>query len=421
LRHLFDQYSQPENRLTHALVMGLSHDEKLLRKFIQQFIQHRIPGKTKIYVVEQSVPGTLESTEEEAEKRGLPDAWIYTDEGWSLLIESKVQAALNTNQLKRHLSTARRKGFKDVTLMVLATEDNLKKLPRDIIGIPWTKVYEWLVGRVHQSKWAKEITSYMEIAEAKMAGKEYLKEGTLTKFSGVYFSQQNPFTYLESKRILGLIMDELRRRKKLWKLGVDPSLPGRSAIKAYKSWAVWDFMRLKGASKDENFTKYPHLTVSVHSDHARGSVTFPNAVEKNIHKNIFGRGIESFQELVTEAAYGMRKVTQLDPAAQPYIQVIQRHYLSQSSPPVEDAVLKYDFRTTINTRKSKVQKFQPQWLQATYDVMTARRSNIQFELGVIFPYRESKIIKSSKAIDALEASFVAMSPFLKTAIGRGNS
>lgn len=28
MRHLFDQYSQPENRLTHALVSGLAKDQR---------------------------------------------------------------------------------------------------------------------------------------------------------------------------------------------------------------------------------------------------------------------------------------------------------------------------------------------------------------------------------------------------------
>jgi len=36
LRNLFDQYSQPENRFTHALLTALNEDRKLLNAFLRE-------------------------------------------------------------------------------------------------------------------------------------------------------------------------------------------------------------------------------------------------------------------------------------------------------------------------------------------------------------------------------------------------
>jgi hypothetical protein len=42
---------------------------------------------SKLGVVEQTLPGEEEPTdEEESERGGLPDGWIYDDNGWRLII-----------------------------------------------------------------------------------------------------------------------------------------------------------------------------------------------------------------------------------------------------------------------------------------------------------------------------------------------
>ena len=245
----------------------------------------------------------------------------------------------------------------------------------------------------------------------------YLKEGTITKFSGIPFTRDYPFTYLEAKRLLGLIMAELKTKKSLQKLGVDPKLPGRGAIKAHKGWNVWDFMRLKASAEDKDFTKYPHLTVGIHADKAVALITLPHKVKRAIRNKIFGPGQEAFNELVFAIAKNIKNILSLDSSVQPYIKVLQRHYpKGQSGPGVNDAELKYDLRTVLQNSRSKFPKYQPQWLETTYEVMTNRKSNIQFEVGIEIPYRESKTIHTAKAIAVLEQGFLAMKPFLKQAL-----
>lgn len=94
--NVFDQYTQPENRLTHALVCSLAEDPTLLRRFIRWSTGRSAP-KGRLQVVEQQRPG--EAAGDEKEAAGLLDAWIYNDDGWALLVESKIpDAAFQCNR-----------------------------------------------------------------------------------------------------------------------------------------------------------------------------------------------------------------------------------------------------------------------------------------------------------------------------------
>jgi hypothetical protein len=57
------------------------------------------------------LPDQLEESEDEASRKGLPDACIYADNGWILIIESKVAARVSVNQLNRHINTLENRGI----------------------------------------------------------------------------------------------------------------------------------------------------------------------------------------------------------------------------------------------------------------------------------------------------------------------
>lgn len=92
MHNIFDQYSQPENRLTHALASVLYQDERLLKSFLATFEPSRRPSTKRLRVIEQSLPGQPEGSEGERESQGLPDALIYDDEGWALIIETWIRS-----------------------------------------------------------------------------------------------------------------------------------------------------------------------------------------------------------------------------------------------------------------------------------------------------------------------------------------
>ena len=61
--------------------------------------------------------------------------------------------------------------------------------------------------------------------------------------------------------------------------------------------------------------------------------------------------------------------------AMPFIEIIQRHYPSQSAKAIVDAKLVFDIRVVKRMTKSRV-KYQPEWLNAAYNVLQHKHSNI---------------------------------------------
>ena len=144
MRNIFDQYGQPENRLTHALLTSLAEDPGLLRRFMRNFLQDReVASPFEIY--EQSLPGErLTLSEDEAEKRGLPDGCIVDGSGRTWLIESKIAAHPTADQLQRHRRTAVRRQLRQVELLVLTTGRRTREPVAGTLHRTWSEVYRWL-------------------------------------------------------------------------------------------------------------------------------------------------------------------------------------------------------------------------------------------------------------------------------------
>ena len=221
MRNLFDHYLQPENRLTHALVCTLDADRALLQPFLGWAGTIDIPPARQLRITEQQVPGDLVSGDEE-EGRGLPDACVFNDKGWALVVEAKVQAGISPDQLRRHIATAQRYGFEKPFVLLIAVDDPPSLMPDRALHRAWRDVYSWFRDRADTSVWARRFTTYMETFESRMIALNYSIRGTLTMFDGLRFDEDNPYTYREGKRLIRLLRDELQKRKDLHKIGVDP-------------------------------------------------------------------------------------------------------------------------------------------------------------------------------------------------------
>jgi hypothetical protein len=341
LRNLFDQYKHHENRLTHALASCLSEDPALLTSFIAWTTGQKISGRA-LSIVEQRLPGETELDEDEVERRGLPDAWIYSKDGWALLIESKVSSPIDKDQIARHLRTAEKRGFSNCSLIILSVETP-SKLPKKTKHVSWTELYKWLVSKRSSSVWAERLARYMEIAEGRMLLDGYLREGTLTAFSGIHFDDQNPYSYAEAKRLLKLLMEELKKSKALHThLKIQPNAPGRGAITGSRNDSVWDFICLAIAQGEDRFTKYPHLTLSIESDRAIVQISIPNGVDRQLRRNLIEPGYEAFRNIIGEFLKKIQPVLKADTGAYPFLMLLQRHYPSQRSAPIRDAILEFE-------------------------------------------------------------------------------
>lgn len=186
--------------------MALYEDRALLKNFLAAFGPKKMPPLTGLKIIEQALPGRMEEDENEPMRRGLPDALIFNEDGWAFIIESKISSALTKDQLQRHSKTVEKCGFDKLYGLTITTDMPGFSLP-GWKAVTWRDIYAWASQQKATSSWAHRMVEYFNVAESKMANREYLREGTITEFSGIYFDS---YSYLEGKRILRLLMKKIR-------------------------------------------------------------------------------------------------------------------------------------------------------------------------------------------------------------------
>lgn len=411
MRNIFDQYNQAENRLSHALAVCLYEDRPLLRGFLG-WVGVKAPARPrKLMIVEQSLPGDAPETEEQAERKGLPDIVIHDDAAWCLLIESKVQAALTDDQLARHERTLRRRGFEQVYRLVLTK--TTARAPQGTIALTWSGLYEWLGTTRGRSEWSERLRSYLRAAEVRLVQEQYLTEGTLTMFDGFPFSSDNPYTYGEAKRLLKLAMRELRKARSLSALGMDPTTPGRGAITGRAGSSVWDFLPLADRPKRGLFTSYPHLTLSVHADRLEVAITIPNGVMRAVRRRLVALGPEALTVLNAKILRRAKRVLSRGGWVEAYAE--QGHFLGQRSSRTRDARLQFKLETS-QPRGGRRVKHQPEWIAGFADLLCKKRSNIQFGYVVHLPWG-TKGIDTRESLRLIADSWIALKPLLDAVRG----
>ena len=410
MRAIFDQYVHHENRLTHALVASLAEDPALLRSFLR-WLDVAPPRGEALHLVEQRLPGETDDRPEtsESDARRLPDAWIYTASGWALLIESKIAAPIDTAQLRGHLAIAERRGFTDVRLLVLSPNPPARALPDGCQHRRWRDLYVWACAEAPRSVWATHLIRYMPVAEQRMVIDQYLQEGTLTTFTGIPFGAEVPYTYLEAKRLLRLLMADVRADASLAALGVDHVRGGRSSITGSAQTSVWDYLPFTFWNADEGFTRYPHVTLSIQRDRAIAHLTLPDKLEGLLRRRLLAGGYETFKAAIARYIERMHAVLNEDAGAVPFIEVRQRHYLTRQLSTL-DAYLEFDPRTGFAGHGSI--KRQEEWLRSAYEAFADKRSNLQIGIGAAFRYGTSTTVSAPDFARLIVATWRATAPIL---------
>jgi hypothetical protein len=406
VRNLFDQYSQQENRLTHALAVCLNENRDLLKAFLKLAdVDPPVPA-SKLHIVEQGVPGEPPQSEDEAERRGLPDIVIHDDDRWCLLIESKVQAGLTADQLHRHTRTMEKRGFAPVHVLALTKAG--VPIPAGALSITWCGLYEWLGKPANRGEWADRLRAYLRAAEVRLAREGYLTEGTLTQFDGFPFSPTEPYTYGEGKRLLNLALRELRKDKSLLKLGMDPEASGRPAITGRGAQAVWDFLQLADRPKGAMFTAYPHLTLGVHTDRLSVAITIPNGINRHVLARLASLDAAAMADMNTQILKNAAPLLKAKVTFE--ANAMQRHYPSQRAHPIDDAQMKFKLETSLPTRTGAVKR-QPEWAALLLQLLKDKRSNIQFQYVANMPWGTAGL-NSRGSLAMIAGAWTAMEPLL---------
>lgn len=413
MRNLFDQYVQPENRVTHALMTALHEDPALLRAFLQDVARVEPRSKVALQVHQQTYPGSLEGepAEGDPERKGIPDAWITCGDDWCLLIENKVLVRATKDQLARHLVTARRLGFTNIKAVVLTVGEPIGELPDGVQVVEWTTVYEWLLQNAKTHPWAKRVAEFLEVIEGKLAQQEQLMAGTLTTFTGVPFGDDAPFTYSEAKRVLGLMGGELRKRSDLrQELHIDPAAPGRPKITGEGGDVVWDFLALKSSAGDD-FNRFPHLTFALLRLSVEALLTVPDSVRPASRRRIVDLGRNGFADLIRDVLDRMRPALKKCEGLEPRIRIMQRHWITRSSAPVHDGYLIFDPRTAFEGFDRQV-KVQREWMDAAFGCLANKNSNLQLQVGAYFPYARCPVTRSREILDRVAEVWIACGPLI---------
>ncbi|WP_439611768.1 hypothetical protein [Reyranella sp.] len=415
MRNVFDQYSQPENRITHALMTALHEDRELLGSFLREIAIAKPPvATTHLAVLVQQLPETPSVSEEEAERRGIPDGWIYSvEQEWCLVIESKVLMRLDANQIDRHRRMAERLGFTCIFVLAITVEDAARQRVESgqrLRILEWSEVYVWLRSQ-SSSEWARRTAEYMEVVESRMIMDQQFVRGALTRFSGVSFSDEHPYTYLEAKRILRLLINELRGRRDLRDgLGVDPNAPGRGSITGSKGQIVWDFLSLRG-DLGKGVTTRPHLSLGIGAQRLGVMVTIPDKVEGRVRGALREIGEDAFAGLLRRVVKDLKPLMRSEPGAIPTLHAQQRRWRHRRAKTDMDAELRFDLRTIPGATGDP--KKQPLWLSAAYGAFVDKRgSNYEFQVGVEFDYARCSGLQKSSAVDLIARAWLGCKPFI---------
>jgi hypothetical protein len=227
-------------------------------------------------------------------------------------------------------------------------------------------------------------------------------------FDGFPFSDDNPYTYGEAKRLLNLALEELRKDPTLRALGMDPKAPGRTAITGRGGRAVWDFLPLKDRPKRGAFTGYPHLTLAVHADHLEAAITIPNGVIRPVRQRLIDLGSDRLTAINAKILRRARRLISRGAWVQAY--ALQRHYLGQRSPAITDAMLTFRLETSQPRNSGRVKR-QPEWVELFAALPGRKRSNIQFQYRVHLPWG-TKGIDTRDSLRLIVESWSAMKPLL---------
>ena len=413
MRNIFDQYNQPENKLTHSLATSLYEDKKLLDSFLKTFCKNFFKITSNLKIEQQTVPGQITREIDEKQKKGLPDAIIYNEEE-CLIIESKVSSTLTQDQLNRHEKTLKRRGFDKIKGIGIVVDllpnvklENWKQLT-------WNSVYSWAHKETKNSEWAKKLVDYFNVLENNMVEDEYLTEGSITEFTGIHFDDDNPYSYREGKRQLKLLVNKIRKNKILNdELNVDLKAKGRSGIK--KEGNLWDYLTFNTGIKQKSFTDEPHLTIGMSDKFIEADFTIPYRIKGKTKKNFYSLSWINFRNIVHEIALNYDKSFGISEGFQPHILLGQRRYPSQSSPAIHDARLEMDIRTAFKDISSKLkptQKQQEEWLKVVFEINNNKKSNLQFQVGGRFYFNKQSLVNDKNADQILVKSFLACKPLI---------
>ncbi len=403
LHPLYDQYSNQENRLTHALLHTIGSSEWLLSRFLKQIVGFELSLTGETYEISTQKKPLSQGGEDPKEIESIPDGWIVDGNSTlGIAIEVKDRKnCLNKKQLNSHAKRIKNcqhpyllvitpdlKKPKEITYFERKTEKNMT-----VVWRSWDKIYRWLT-ELPISTLAKRSKESFLVASMR----EYLeRRREVLGFQGIDF--RSGFNISEAKDILNAEMEELGETvRSIYKdLG-----KRRPAITTFSQESVWDCF-----GSEEGFTKNLHITVSINEKAHDISITVPNSAKQawSRLKNVFSD--EANQDQLFLILKGLRnEVPHL------FIEFNQRHFIAQKIG-IRDGYMEFDIDTLgspFRTKESKAKEF-PVWESAIRDAIVNKKNiNGQVMFKSRFLLTETKEIDKPQFIKTAKDTIKAFKP-----------
>ena len=402
LNPIYEQYSNEENRLTHAILHTIGSSNWIFTSFLNKVVGIKPFRKSGIFEIStQKVPlGHGDSDSDKVES--IPDAWII-NESPNLGIAIEVKDRKNNiriSQLKSH--TNRISGYDHAYLLVitpdLQTPDKIIRLQKknftnlQIKWKSWDEIYGWLKHLLNKpSKTSKDkflLTSMIEYLE---------RRREVLGFQGIKFSKG--FNVDEAKEILKSEMEELHPYVK----GIYKELVARrGGIPTTSVMGVWDSF-----GDAEGFTNDIHITIGINEDAHNILLVVPNSSKKswNRLKEIFSN--EKYRgELMSILARYRKNVPHL------YIEFVQRHFINRRIG-IHDGHLFFDLEVMGKPfmKKNSKTKQSSIWFQALYEAIINKRNlNGQVAFYTKFFLNETKGIDKPEFINTMKSTLKNLKP-----------
>ena len=335
LHPLYDQYSNQENRLTHALLHSIGSSEWLLCRFLKYIIGYEISLTGETYEISTQKTPFSYGDENQEDIESIPDAWIVDENSrLGIVIEVKDRKnSLSLSQLRSHANKV--KNYKYPYLLVITPDLKLPKKITDleqkenerlhIVWRSWDEIYRWLIN-LNIPKSSQRTKDQFLVTSMR----EYLeRRREVLGFQGIYFP--SGFNVLEAKAILNAEMEELKSNVTELYKNLDKRRP---AITTFSQESVWDCF-----GSEEGFTADLHLTLGMHEKSHHIALTVPNSAKKawSRLKKVFSD--EANQEQLFSILKSLRnEVPHL------FIEFNQRHFVARKFG-VSDGYMEFDIDT----------------------------------------------------------------------------
>ncbi len=411
LPNIFESYSQPENKLTLALLQTLDTDPALSRSFVRWAFPEINLRNERLAVSAQGKPAGgrgLRATDPAVDPT-IPDGWLRNNNVMVALEVKREPGLLRGTQLEGHLRCLRRFDAPNCALLILTPDEtaptvveNIRRLGTrdgtDVQWMGWQQVHTWVCEQLHGSGGGRADLRDFFLRRLR----EYLEMSEVGGFAGFVFDGE--YDVRRARALMKALRIPLQAKVQ----EAYPALRYGKKLLTAEGDIVWDVL-----APSPNFTLAPHFTFSIHSEGPAFDLTVPDKA-KSGWKNLT-RLAREHDQLESALKESLRLVLSVPRPRRPTVSIalMQRHWENRNTPVTDAEIVVRLDATSMCPRslQSGGAKREDGWYDAFMRLLAGGkgRANWEFQLRVKFDLSQ-KIVTQATLIDEFTRIAKALKP-----------